>query len=455
MIFLVIALVLIFMRLAIHPIYPWRLVSVSSANLSGVLLFIVMGFELGNYSFYDPSLVILLSILFYLFLLLGEVAASSLKLKLYAWKHLGDYISYKPIFRYGLLVIFVGVAVLPVIPFVTGQQSVFQSIQSTWKSDMRAERGKTVVESRYAILSSGPLNNLISMFQRQIEGFWYLSVGLVSSLSPSLFFVLMGMITFGDFLTSGGSTSFIGKDLLMIFMVWYYMSTQKWKRFTKILLLFILIIALFVVIDALQLGRSGMEAKGSLFDRVERSLETNFAYGARGLALARHSRSANIRTSIDYLRRLILWPVPRAFWADKPITDPNWEMTEHYYSTSVANLQRITLFTPLGEALFYFGYWGIFVIPILYGFLSRLMERIYMTSPVYRGLLAHTYISAVLGMRHTFWNLYGFLIMSHFLLIVLLLVMRNLLVKRVRTSDAVGEHSCHAQDKVVKLEQMA
>jgi len=161
-----------------------------------------------------------------------------------------------------------------------------------------------------------------------------------------------------------------------------------------------------------------------LFFRVERNLKDDFAYGGFGLDFATHARPASFDTGLDYLGRLLVGPVPRVFWSGKPVVDPNWEMTENYWGTSLASVGFIRLFTPLGEAIFYFGYLGLVLIPLLYGFTVSWLERLYSSSPAYRGLLAQVYVWAFLGMRHTFWNLFGALVVTNFLLLLTLFLTR-------------------------------
>ena len=67
-------------------------------------------------------------------------------------------------------------------------------------------------------------------------------------------------------------------------------------------------------------------------------------------------------------------------------------MTEWYTGVPYYVYRSIWLFTPLGEALFYMGYVGILIIPFLYGLTTVYLERIYLQSSAYRGLLAHLYI---------------------------------------------------------------
>jgi hypothetical protein len=187
--------------------------------------------------------------------------------------------------------------------------------------------------------------------------------------------------------------------------------------------------------DLLLQGRTGQEATGGLIDRVERTLRSDFAYGGIGMDLAQHARPASLDTAADYLVRLVTLPIPRVLWTGKPILDPNWEMTETYTGVPLSVVASITLFTPLGEALFYFGCLGLLIIPIMYGFTVRLLERVYSSSLICRGLLAQVIVWAFIGMRHTYWNLYSALILVNLLAILFLLVVKWLAVNRKAQSE--------------------
>jgi hypothetical protein len=88
------------------------------------------------------------------------------------------------------------------------------------------------------------------------------------------------------------------------------------------------------------------------------------------------------------------------------------------------------LFTPLGEALIYFGYMGILVVPFLYGFMVVLLERLCLTSAAYLGLWAQVYIWAFVCMRLTFFNLFSVLIAANFTLLCMLFIGARLISKR-------------------------
>jgi hypothetical protein len=157
---------------------------------------------------------------------------------------------------------------------------------------------------------------------------------------------------------------------------------------------------------------------------VGRSLQTDFAYGGLGLEFATNARPASLAISLNYLERLVVMPVPRVLWPGKPVVDPNWEMTENYRGAFIDSVGSISLFTPLGEAVFYFGYWGLVIVPLLYGFTVSWLERLYSTSSAFSGLLAQVYVWAFLGMRHTFFNLFTALVVGNFVILVVLFLAR-------------------------------
>jgi hypothetical protein len=74
-------------------------------------------------------------------------------------------------------------------------------------------------------------------------------------------------------------------------------------------------------------------------------------------------------------------PVPRFLWDSKPYNNVNQDMTEVYVDEPFSSYGSILLFTPLGEALYYFGYFGLVIIPFLYGFTIKTMSRLYRSSP--------------------------------------------------------------------------
>jgi hypothetical protein len=64
------------------------------------------------------------------------------------------------------------------------------------------------------------------------------------------------------------------------------------------------------------------------------------------------------------------------------------------------------------------GYVGLFIIPFLYGLTTVFLERIYLQSLAYRGLLAQLYIWSFLSMRLTFFNLFSALVARNWLVLL-------------------------------------
>jgi hypothetical protein len=149
-------------------------------------------------------------------------------------------------------------------------------------------------------------------------------------------------------------------------------------------------------------------------------LKTDFAYGGLGLKVGMAARPESLDRGIDYLVRMAVQPVPRGLWPDKPNINPNQVLTEFYFGRSLEDVGVVLLFTPLGEALFNFGFFGIVLVPFLYGFTAVLLERFYSTSKVYKGLLIQVYLWAFLGMRLTYANLFATLVAENFVLISML-----------------------------------
>jgi len=180
------------------------------------------------------------------------------------------------------------------------------------------------------------------------------------------------------------------------------------------------------------LGRQGQVISINFFESINRVLYSDFAYGGKALEIATMTRPPTLETGIDYIVRLMGMIVPRILWPSKPIIDPNWEMTEVFKGTTLARSGTISLFTPLGEALFYFGYIGLIIVPFLYGFTTTFLERIYLTSKCFWGLLAEVYIWSFLGMRHTYYNLFTILVVGRLVVIILIILLTSMLKSKKR-----------------------
>lgn len=219
-------------------------------------------------------------------------------------------------------------------------------------------------------------------------GFWYLSAGIVMK-KKSRWFYPIGLVNlFVSFLTSGGIRSLLAVSLLFPVLLFLF-SSKELPRLQIILLFGLLSVGILLGLDILRNGRQGLVSEGSLQGRIARTLRADFAFGCLGLKLGLDNLSISPNQGINSLERLVTLPIPRVLWPDKPTANPSQEYTERATGLSYADFNSILLFTPLGEALFNFGYLGIIIIPVFYGFVTRFLERFYSASKVFSGLLAH------------------------------------------------------------------
>lgn len=409
---------LIIIRLLFARAMPWRPVSVTTFNLAGVLLFVVLGVALEGYG--DPTLNMLILVGFYLSLVVGEFMACGVVLDKRGFGVLGKNLFDNHSVRVVLFGVFFLFSLLPWINIFASGTSPLALYLKTWANNGVEERSQRLIEYYYLQSTVSGIRALVVALQRQMMGFWYLSIGVVAVWRYRVALIVLVINTCATFLLSGGARSGGMISIGVFALVW--LLSQKRRHLMTYLFIILLFIASLLILDALLQGRSGREATGTLFDRVERTLEADFAYGGIGLRLGAFARQATLETAFDYIVRLVTLPVPRSLYPSKSIVDPNWEMTEAYHGASLSRLGSITLFTPLGEALYYFGYPGIIVIPFLYGFTTRMLERLYLTSPTYRGLLAQVYVWSFLGMRHTYWNLFSALIVVNLVMLCMLLL---------------------------------
>jgi hypothetical protein len=192
-----------------------------------------------------------------------------------------------------------------------------------------------------------------------------------------------------------------------------------------------------LVNDLLLNGRQGIVVTDSIQTRIERTIEKDFAFGGLGVDLARLVGPGGFERGQVYAEKLLTLPIPRILYPEKFTVDPNLEMTEAYTGNLIAKTGTIILFTPIGEALFYLGYFGLIIIPFFYGFIIQFLSRIYSSSRIFVGLLAQVYIWAFLGMRLSFWNVYGELFVLNFSLLACLLIWNFLNIKRNSVNPAL------------------
>jgi hypothetical protein len=415
-----------------------KVLSVSFANLLGTMLFVVLGLQ------FEPSLdnwvMILIGVMFYLFLVLGEYSARHIPVNAFRFKKLGQVLIFHPLANGALTICFIVFSLLPIVQVLSSGQSIGDAFAAVWTTNTAPATSRDLIEMSAQSLSGRAA--LINGIQTQLSGFWYLSLGILLISRRRLFFPVFGIYLIGSFLTSGGFRSLLMVSLLLPVLL-LLMSNDKPRakrdrasrhpqsmRLVTVLLIGVLVIGLLLLLDWLRYGRQGLVSEGTVLTRLERTLRTDFAYGGFGLRLGYNNMPESFDRGLNYIARTIMLPIPRVIWPEKPTSNPNQEYTEVVTGRSYSEFGSILLFTPLGEALYHFGLFGIALIPFLYGFLVSLLERIYISSPAYKGLLVQTYIWAFLAMRLTFFNLYSTLVITNFILIIILVVGSRLISNR-------------------------
>jgi len=424
---------MVFATISLLLVVIWRLTSkgrkfpsVSFAMLAGTLLFVGLGLELDRYENLTLSVVIMVA--FYVALVMGAHFARRLRFNGQGMHNLGEFLSRSFIFRYTVLTFFAIYALLPSFGVLISGQSFGQILRATWASDTQAATSQMLVETSLQSLSG--INAFVNAVQVQLSGFWYLALGLALMIRSRLVFPVLAVYIFGTFLSGSSSRTIPMMALLLPFMIWALSARRP--RFRGIVVLGMVGLALLLGMDYLVKGRQGEEAQGGIAQRVERTLRTDFAYGGLGLKLGMDAQPGSLERGIEYLVRIAVLPIPRVLWPSKPSTNPNQIFTEWYTERSLEEVRTIILFTPLGEALFFFGYLGIALVPFLYGFTAILFERIYSTSEVYKGLLIQVYLWAFISMRLTYFNLFEFLVVQNFVLITILVAGQHFMRNKYR-----------------------
>lgn len=408
-----------------------KLVSVSFAMFMGTLLFVGLGLELDPYE--DVTLSVIIIAVFYTFLIIGERAAERARINVDGLRELGASLVKRPLVRNGFLLLFIVLSVLPLVRVMISGQSVPQLLIATWGSDTRERTSQLLIERSLHSLSG--LNAVLNAVQTQMTGFWFLGLGIALMARRRLAYAVLAVYIFGTFLSGSSSRTIPMMAIMLPFMVIVLPPNRPKLRMYFVAA--ILGIGLFLASDSLLAGRQGATAQGPLFERVDRELKTDFAYGGLGLRVGLGAKPESLEQGINYLIRMAVLPIPRALWPNKPSTNPNQVFTELYFGRSLEEVGTILLFTPLGEALIVFGHVGVALVPFLYGFTAVLLERLYSTSEVYKGLLIQVYLWAFLGMRLTYFNLFSTLVAANFFSISFLVVGAMLMARR-RRSRAVS-----------------
>ena len=411
---------LVAMRLLAKPWVPLRALSVSSANLAGVALFGLLGVVLdaGDDVWRNVGIVLLA----YGAVLLGEAAGSRLRINEPRWRRVGAVLADVGLSRWALTLFAVLYIALPVMR--TGSEGQLANmIKDSLAFGSTGAYTETVIEQNYAQATRPRSEAAAAGLVAQLPGFFLLAVGSIFIRYRRLAYLLLLGSAALDFVVSfgGRTTLMIGLGIPVILAL-----TRLRGRWRVFLLGGGLIVGALLLLGALRHARSGAYTRVSVSNEIARTLTIDFAYGGRGLRFLHLDVGASLHKGFAYVGRMVIMPVPRSLWPTKPIVDPNWEMTEAFLGKSLAKAGSITLFTPLGEALFYFGRFGLILVPFAYGLLSTGLERLFLTSKVFSALFAQVLIWSFLCWRLTFWNLFGQLVVGNLAVLLFLWVLGHL-----------------------------
>ncbi len=424
MTFLVVASLLVLLRVAWSLVLPWRMLSVSTTNLAGTIFFVALGLQYMPLT--SPIEGALYVVMFYQFLLIGEFLGKIVYVDRQGLALIGEWFASSRTMYTGLFIVFCVFCLLPLASLIASGRSLTSAVVTTWSGDAVASRAAAVMDTVNFRSISG-VAALVVGIQQQLIGFWYLSIGVLYPRYPRI--TLFGLLIYvvGVFVSSSGARSsiFIGVGIMAV--LWLLSRVQgrrKRLKLSHITFAILLGLASLVALDFLLVARTGASQQGGVTTRISRALENDFAYGGLGIDFASNTRPATLETGTDYVLRLLAGPIPRVLWPEKSTVDANLEMTSYFLNRPIEAINSIRLFTPLGEALFYFGYIGFVIIPLLYGFVTAWLERVYSTSTSYWGLLSQVYVWSFLAMRQTFYNLWFALVVANFLLLLFLFVFK-------------------------------
>jgi hypothetical protein len=399
-----------------------HLISASSANLAGVIFFVGLGLQFHNFGAFWEKFAILVS--FYFFLVVGERTAMILPIGGNRFGRFGDFLIKNHIMQVTLLGLFTILTLFPAIALLAGGPSVLLRSLETWGTNNTASYNQSVVEYTYNLGNVSTIQAFVNGITAQFDGFWFLGAGIGSTTGFFMLYPLLILQAFMTLLTSGGSRTMFMISFLLPFMIWLLARQharisrrQMRKSIFLLLVLGLLSIVSLISMDFLLQARKGEISSDDFGQRIERALRSDFAYGGLGLELGATAQPT-FESGVNHLVRTIVQPIPRFIWSNKPTSNPNQDMTEWYTGVPYYIYGSIWLFTPLGEALFYMGYVGLFIIPFLYGLTTVFLERIYLQSLAYRGLLAQLYIWSFLSMRLTFFNLFSALVARNWLVLL-------------------------------------
>jgi hypothetical protein len=382
-----------------------RLVSVANANLLGVILFVMTGIALERRvdTVRGASTVLVV----YCGVLVGGCvgsawfsrAARRLAKGCETWTRRAGAGRRAAMFAAGFLAV-------GAVQLLRGPGGALGSLGSVWKRDATAEYASGVIEANYAQANRSRFASLLTAVTAQAWGLFLLASGVVGTKSRPLLYSLLFLGAVLQLLMSGGGRT----PFFLAFGILAAVFLGRFRRARAALVAMGLVggIAL-LALGYLREGRSGQESDAGVLDQIGATIRQDFSYGGMGVTIS-DVHDGSLGEGGLYLLRMGGVIVPRSLWPSKPIKDPNWEMTEAFVGAELRDAGSISLFTPVGEALFYFGWAGLIVVPLLYGILSSGMEQLYLRPDALEPLRAQTVVWTALAWRLTLWNLFSALV---------------------------------------------
>lgn len=403
----------------------WRLVSVGSANLLGITLFVATGVFFGGQIGAWSGVALL--VLMYASVLLGELLGvscfSRLAVRLDA---LCEHSVGRRRLRVGAVLFVVLFLAVSLVALLRAPAKVMATVSTVWGSDVSAQYSEETIDALFAQAPRPRLKSLLIAVNTQLQGLFLLATGFAAARSRNGLFVILFLGAVLQFLGSGGGRT----PFFLAFGVLVAVALDGLRRKGVALLAGLMIAtAALLALGYLREARSGQVVSGSVVDQIAATLQSDFSYGGRGLWIGQVHRGSLAGGAL-YLGRIAGMAVPRSLWPSKPTQDPNWEMTEAEEGKDLRDVNAVNLFTPLGEALFYFGPVGLVIVPLLYGGLSAGLERAYGRHRAFAVLRAHVVLWAFLAWRLTLWNLVGALVIGNAAVLGALLVSATLMDPR-------------------------
>lgn len=108
----------------------------------------------------------------------------------------------------------------------------------------------------------------------------------------------------------------------------------------------------------------------------------------------------------DYVLSMATFFIPRAVWPSKPALMYNYEITYMYTGKSIGQGTSVVTSTMLGEAWYYFGWSGTIWLMLLFGITSQFAERFLTRHPLTLGMYFLVLYNSFIMVRSTFLTYY-------------------------------------------------